>query len=189
MLTYLFLAAAIATTPSEIPTTDITSTEASYLPEATKDMEEIQELIAVLTQEETAPQTIVDSSFAQATADTSTDKVENLAEKPASITITNAIEPRMLEYKHWTGKYSPEQFAISVNGTDIQAGKTCEIPASSTTVEIGYTYSFMNGMKSGGRKISYQLNENTTQANITFSWKDDWRVIVDNGKATKEITA
>lgn len=103
------------------------------------------------------------------------------------ITITNAIEPKMLEYKHWTGKYSPELFTLSVNGLEVEQGKSCNVPADASTVEIAYTYSFMNGMRTGGKKISYQLNENITQADITFDWKDDWRVIINNGKAIKEI--
>lgn len=161
MFIYLFLLAAAAST--ELPITDLED-------------KEISELIAVLTQEIQAEESAQQTQKTEVT--------------PAitSITITNAIEPSMLEYKHWTGKYSPEQFAITINGTEIETGKTCDIPANATTVEIGYTYSFMNGMKSGGRKISYQLDENTSQVNISFDWKDDWRVIIDNGKALKEIT-
>lgn len=164
MFIYLFLLA--AATSTELPNVDLTQAEETA----------IQELIAVLTQE------------MQAEESTQAQKTETTA-VTSPITITNAIEPTMLEYKHWTGKYSPEQFAISVNGAEIEAGKTCNIPANATTVEIGYTYSFMNGMKSGGRKISYQLNENISQANITFDWKDNWRIILDNGKAVKEIVS
>ncbi len=165
MLTYLFLLAA-ATCP-EVPTLDLTPTESAAL----------QEIVAVLNQNEN-----------EATIDQISETTETIATPEAlPITITNSIQPSMLEYKHWTGKYSPEQFAISINGAEIKSGETCELPASSKTVEIGYTYSFMNGMKSGGRKISYELNENITQVHITFNWKDDWRVIINNGKAIKEI--
>lgn len=162
MLSYLFLLAAAAS--PGLLTVDLTPTEAK----------EIQELVAVLEQEkQDIPQE------------------ENNLTAPATalITITNAIQPSMLEYKHWTGKYSPEIFTVSVNGTDIATGATCEIPTTSSTIEIGYTYSFMNGMRTGGKKISYELNENTTQANITFDWKDNWRLILDNGKAIKEIVS
>jgi hypothetical protein len=170
MLSYLFLLA--AATSAELPITDFT-------PEQTQ---AIQELTAVMAQEN------ADVVIAEITAQTPGQPAEIVA-IAQPITITNAIEPKMLEYKHWTGKYSPDKFSISVNGTEIEQGKTRSIPANSPTVEIGYTYSFMNGMKSGGRRISYQLDENITQANITFNWKDDWRVIVDNGKAVKEVTS
>ena len=165
MLSYLFLLAAAIAAP-EIPTTDLTPAET----------EAIQEIVTVLAQEENSEMTISDK---QTAAETSA----------APIIITNAIEPNMLEYKHWTGKYSPDTFTITVNGITIDQQKTCELPAHTTTVEIGYTYSFMNGMKTGGRKILYQVNENITQAQITFNWKDDWRIILDNGKAVKEITS
>jgi len=169
MFIYLFLLAAAAST--ELPDINLTPTE----------QREFQELIAVITQEMQAEE--------NTSAESAQEQVANATPANSPITITNAIEPSMLEYKHWTGKYSPEQFAISVNGAEIETGKTCNIPANATTVEIGYTYSFMNGMKSGGRKISYQLNENISQANITFDWKDDWRIILDNGKAVKEIVS
>lgn len=171
MLSYLFLLAA-ATTP-ELPPADFT-------PEQTQ---AIQELAALIAEDNTAGVVV-----AEVTVQTSTSAPQVVA-IAQPITITNAIEPKMLEYKHWTGKYSPDKFSISVNGTEIEQGKTRSIPANTQTVEIGYTYSFMNGMKSGGRKISYQLDENITQANITFNWKDDWRVMIDNGKAVKEVAS
>jgi len=177
MLSYLFLLAAAAA-PTDLPTTDITDKETPSFAEAMESMQEIQELVAILAQEETA------SDIIAATAPAETTSVADAT----PIIIANAIEPSMLEYKHWTGKYSPEIFTISVNGTQIEQGKTIEVPATTKTVEIRYDYSFMNGIKSGGKTISYELNENITQVNITFSWKDDWRVLVDNGVAVKEVT-
>lgn len=161
MLLYLFLLAATAAAP-ELALTDLTPAQET----------EIKELVAILEQETQEP--------------TEEQKAEPTA---SAITITNAIAPSMLEYKHWTGKYSPDVFTVSVNGTEVATGTTCEIPGDSSTIEVGYTYSFMNGMRSGGKKISYQLNENIAQANITFDWKNDWRVIVDNAKAIKEIVS
>ena len=169
MLTYLFLLAVVTAAP-ELPTMDLTPAETAA----------IKEIVAVFEQEENEL-SVIGAEIPESTQTTIAIAVAH------PITITNAIEPTMLEYKHWTGKYSPDEFSISINGTKTETGKTVEIPAHSKTVEIGYTYSFMNGMKSGGRKISYQLNENITQANISFNWKDDWRVIVDNGKAVKEV--
>ena len=165
MFSYLFLLIA-ATAAPELPTIDLTPAEENA----------IQEIVTLCTEEKDTLEMSVETNKPATT--------------PAqSIIITNAIEPSMLEYKHWTGKYSPESFAITINGTKVESGKTVEIPADAKTVEIGYTYSFMNGMKSGGRKISYELTENSTQAQITFNWKNDWRVILDNGKAVKEINS
>lgn len=167
MLTYLFLLAA-ATTAPELPTINLTPAETAA----------IEEIVAVIEQEKNT------SIITPETPETTTTAA--VAAKAQSIIITNAIEPSMLEYNHWMGKYSPEEFSICVNGTEIEQGKTIEIPANISTVEIEYRYSFMKGVYNGGKKISYQLNENITQANITFNWKDDWRVLVDNGKAIKK---
>lgn len=161
MFSYLFLLA--ATVAAETPNIELSSAEAIA----------IQEIVTVLAQEDIT---------AAITTQPDETTVQSDAIKAQFITITNAIEPSMLEYKHWTGKYSPESFSITINGIEIESGKTAEIPAGSKTVEIGYAYSFMNGMKSGGRKISYELHENSTQAQITFNWKDDLRIILDNGK-------
>jgi hypothetical protein len=181
MLSYLFLIA-VAATSVDLPSTDITDQDASSLAESSKDRQELEELVTVLMREEPPLEVVANSDETIPTESTVV-----LATTP--ITITNAIEPSMLEYKHWTGKYSPDTFSISVNGTQIEQGKTVEVPAATKTVDIRYDYSFVNGMKVGGRTISYELNENITQANISFSWKDDWRVMVDNGVAVKEITA
>lgn len=168
MLSYFLLLAAAAT-PAELPTAD--------MPHAEK--KELQELVAIFTQTEEIAAEI-------ATAQTPTENSPVANATP--ITITNAIEPSMLEYQHWTGKYSPEKFTISVNGTEVAQGKTIELAAGTKNVEIRYDYSFMSGMRTGGRTIAYELTEHSTQANITFSWKDDWRIVVDNGVAIKEVT-
>src|SRR5437879_2049156 len=51
---------------------------------------------------------------------------ENAADlqQDSSIIITNAIEPSMLEYKHWTGTYSPELFTLIINDTQVLQGET-----------------------------------------------------------------
>lgn len=172
MFVYLFLLAAVAASP-ELPTINLTPTETRA----------IEELVAILAQEESA------STIATKTPETTAVAIEAVEDQTTPIIITNSIDASMLEYKHWTGKYSPEKFAISVNGAEITEGKTVEIPAKTSIIEIGYTYSFMNGMRTGGKTIAYKLDESTTHAHITFSWKDDWRVIVDNGVAVKEVTS
>jgi len=165
MLSYLFLLAAAVASPE------------LSMPDA--ENKELRELINIFEQEA--------SELASETNQKTTSKISTMQTAP--ITITNAIEPGMLAYKHWTGTYSPDIFAVSINGTDVSQGTTYELPAQSTTVEIGYTYSFANGIKTGGKKIEYQLHKNITQAHITFSWKDDWRIIVDNATAIKEISS
>jgi len=171
MFLYLLLLTAVITT-SDTPDT----------PEVDPELQEIITLITANADEETA-KTIIASNAPI------TDKISASAldqeEAPAPITITNAIEPSMLAYKHWTGTYSPDKFIITINGIEVAQGANVTIK-SSDPLEISYNYSFMNGMRSGAKKVSYQLNENSTHAQITFSWKDNWKILVDNGTPVKQ---
>lgn len=165
MFIYLFLIAAIATT--ELPTP------------ASED-KDLQEIIAILMEE--APADVLTKNDTPEIIET---------KKPAavqSITITNAIDADMLKYKHWTGTYSPETFIININGTDLAQGTQHTLPAETKTIDVTFTYSFMNGVRTGTKTVSYQLHENITQAHITFSWKEDHKVLVDNGTLLK-VTA
>lgn len=172
MFIYLFLIAAIAAS-SELPSTDT-------------ETQELQELITIFTQEEPA-------EIEQVNPVEITEQIEQpieastVAKAAQSITITNAIESSMLAYKHWTGTYSPDTFTIYINGVEVAQGAQYTLSAEASTIDIKYFYSFMNGMRTGTKTVSYQLHENITHANITFSWKDNWKVLVDNGTALKEV--
>jgi len=168
MFVYLFLLAAIASSSPELSTTDV-------------EAQELQELIAIFTADDTMVETVPSAEII--VANTSVDMPEGTA-----ITITNAIEPSMLEYKHWTGTYSPETFTIAIDGTEVAQGSQHTLPAETKAVDILFNYSFMNGMRKGTKTVTYELHENSTQAQITFSWKDDWQVLVDNGTAVKKVS-
>ncbi|HLJ30845.1 MAG TPA: hypothetical protein VKU36_00255 [Candidatus Babeliales bacterium] len=101
--------------------------------------------------------------------------------QPQKITITNAIQPHMLSYKHWTGTYNPDLFTVLVNNAEVAQGAAIEIPAETKTVNLTFNYSFVNGMRKGSKTVSYTLNENVTQATITFSWVSDNKIALDNG--------
>ena len=147
---------------------------------------------------------VISSSYAKATADTAVkpelqetvvtalasrpETIESTTPEPepqASIIITNAIQPSMLAYKHWTGTYNPDKFTITVNDIEVAQGAQHTLSATTDPIDIRFDYSFVNGKRTGSHVISYQLDENIAQANITFSWNDEWKVIVDNGKPVK----
>jgi hypothetical protein len=160
MFLYLFLAAALVTS-TETPTTIDP---------------ELQEIVALFTADD-APSCEVNSTIITPTTTVAAE---------TSIIITNAIEPSMIAYKHWTGTYNPDIFTIKVNGVEVAQGAQHMLDIAHDPIEIRYDYSFVNGKRTGAKIVSYQLNENITQANITFSWNDDWRVLVDNGKPVKQ---
>jgi|SRR4030095_2491880 len=168
MFLYLLLATAIITTP-----------DTPDMPRIDPELQEIITLFTATTDEETTDTAI-------ATNASTTETISTTTPEQAPITITNAIEPSMLAYKHWTGTYSPDKFVITINGTEVTHGASYTITTIKDPLEISYSYSFMNGMRSGAKKVSYQLNENSTHAQITFSWKDNWKVLVDNGTPIKQ---
>jgi hypothetical protein len=176
MFIYLFFIAAIASSSSELPTTELSTTELSAIINEDK---ELQELITILTTQDPAETTV---EIAPQTNDAPVEKVAQ------PIIITNAIEPSMLAYKHWTGTYTPETFTITINGTEVAQGTQHTLPAETKNIDISFYYSFMNGMRTGTKVVSYQLNENITQATMTFSWKDDHKILLDNATFLK-VTA
>jgi hypothetical protein len=128
-----------------------------------------------------------ESSFAKASSDRTADRLpsELPAEvsTPPSITINNNIKPDMLTYKHWTGKYNPDSFKVFVNHTEVSQGNSLQLSSETKTVNLKFDYSFVNGKRTGSKTVSYKLNEDITQANITFSWDNDNKIIIDNGTA------
>jgi hypothetical protein len=110
-------------------------------------------------------------------------------EQQASITITNAIDQSMLPYKHWTGTYTPDVFTVQINGTEIAQGAQYTLAHTQDPIEISFDYSFMNGTRKGSKKVSYTLNENSTDATITFSWKDTHKLILSNATPIQEAKA
>jgi hypothetical protein len=119
----------------------------------------------------------------QTSVDITPQDVQKVESQPSCITINNNIQPGMLTYKHWTGKYNPDSFKVFVNNTEVAQGTSLDLPSETKTVDLKFDYSFVNGKRAGSKTVSYKLNENSTQGNITFSWDDDNKIIIDNGTA------
>jgi len=122
---------------------------------------------------------VLTATFSYAQKSNTIIPIEDIQSK--TITITNGIQKDMLAYKHWTGTHTPEAFKVFVNKEEVAQGSTITIPAEIKTVDLTFDYSFAKGMYKGSKTVSYQLNNNITQASITFSWKDDNKIMIDNG--------
>lgn len=120
---------------------------------------------------------------ASTSIETSSAQTVDIPTPSTFITINNNIKPDMLTYKHWTGKYNPDSFKVFVNSTEVTQGNSLQIPSGTKTVDLTFDYSFVNGKRTGSKTVSYKLNEDATQANITFSWDNDNKIIIDNGTA------
>ena len=102
-----------------------------------------------------------------------------------TVTIFNRIEPDMLKY--WA--YSPDIFALKVNGIPLKPGKsiTLEQPQSKEMI-IRYDFSFANGFRKGAKEITFDLENNKNKHEISFSWKNKLRISVSDAIPKKVET-
>ncbi len=102
-----------------------------------------------------------------------------LAEKK-NVTIQNLIEQDMLKYKHWTGTYEPTTFVLSINDKEITSGSKEMVTIVDNILSVRFDYAFLNGKRNGAKIISFEVEENVKDLNITFNWKGKWQVLIDN---------
>lgn len=110
------------------------------------------------------------------------DDTHNLSVTPAAriIKINNAINDHMTRYKHWTGTYTPTTFATFINGIEIKGNQREVVQLTDKNTFIAsFAYEFKNGYKQGAYEITYQVPEEITDLQMTFSWKDDSRIVFD----------
>ena len=84
------------------------------------------------------------------------------------VTITNAIEPKSLEYNYW-GTHTPDSFSILINENELKQGESCEIEKTNKELTVTYSYSFASGMYTGSKAITYEINKNAHEEKLTFS--------------------
>lgn len=108
------------------------------------------------------------------------------------VTVTNNIKPEMTIYKHWiAGNLEPKPFKILIDGKELEPGKTATVAIENKTLPIQFSYSFMDGYKKGTNEVTFEVPENQDKLAMTFSWDNQYRVILDHAKALKkeEVTA
>ena len=84
----------------------------------------------------------------------------------------------MLQYKHWTGKYSPTKFLVTANGIPLEPGQTTSIMVTNNKLDLRFEHEFMNGKRSGDKTVPFTLKDDTIAIDLTFSWKEDDRFII-----------
>lgn len=117
----------------------------------------------------------------QASSENQPDTISQKCATPQTkaVRVTNNIEQSMLTYKHWTGKYEPSTFVMKIDGQTIEQDKEYDIIVTDNILKVRYDYSFINGMRKGAKIIKFQLEKNAVDLLITFSWNDEWRVIIN----------
>jgi len=115
--------------------------------------------------------------------------IQEQKNKPASKTITvkNNITTDMLAHKHWSGVHNPS-FILTVNGKKIEQGKQKEIPVKDSILEVRYDYSFAKGVRKGAKIISCNIEKDTKDVGISFSWNSEWHIKTDHAQPQKVET-
>jgi hypothetical protein len=101
--------------------------------------------------------------------------------KIASVTIVAGIKEDMLKYKHWTGSYSPDVFNLFINDVPVPVDGSYVLESPEKPFVVSFDYSFMKGMRKGTKRYTCTLEDACAQANITFSWLEKNKIILDNG--------
>ena len=118
-----------------------------------------------------------------------TDQVETIPKQKnksinKTVTVKNNITADMLKYKHWSGMYKPS-FILTVNGKKIEQGKQEKIPVKDNILEIRYDYSFAKGIRKGAKIISCNVDNDTKDVGISFSWNSEWHIKTDHAQPQK----
>jgi hypothetical protein len=141
----------------------------------------VENPIDASTEVHSAPETIEEIELVSPLAVDTDEQLALPAHKTRTIKIYDDITDAMLSYKHWTGRYTPTFFELAVNGTLFQDTQDpLSIQVIDSLLMIRYTYEFMNGRRGGSKEVTFQLDEQCDEFHITFSWKDEWRIIIDH---------
>ena len=97
------------------------------------------------------------------------------------VIIKNKITKKMITYTKCFVPYTPD-FVLKVNGTELKLGEEQSIAIKKNRVTVTFSYNFLNGYKKGTSAVEFDLPESKQECEITFSWKNDWRVIMNDAK-------
>jgi hypothetical protein len=110
--------------------------------------------------------------------------------KSKTISLTNKINNAMLQKSYLLMSFSPDLFAISINGKLLEPNQTVDTQIDNDTVIVRYSYSFAKGFYKGTNDVLFKLkNPNQKKFTITFSWDNKFRLIIPDMIPQKKIPA
>jgi len=106
--------------------------------------------------------------------------------KQRTIKVKNSITSKMTQYRFWGTYYEPTEFYLTINGKKLKKDDCIECAISTkNSIEIAYHYEFQNGVVTGSKGIDFEIFNNKSSIDITFSWEKEHRLICNNGRAIK----
>lgn len=107
--------------------------------------------------------------------------------KHRTITVRNKVTKKMITYTKGFMQYTPD-FVISINDVPINEGTQETITINNDCLTASYSYNFMNGYKKGTKVIEFTVPSSKQELDVTFSWQDDWRLIISGAEPSKVIS-
>lgn len=110
----------------------------------------------------------------------------SVQENHKTIMVKNSITDKMLSYKKGFMSYIPE-FKIVVNDIPLAREEQQSIEIPDKKLKVTYSYDFVNGYRTGTKTVIFSVPEGLSALDITFDWKNDWRVVVDGAEPLEII--
>ncbi len=130
------------------------------------------------------PKKLATASKVLATEKEPQDKIQEKTKR--CINVRNAITPEMTKYRFWGTDYEPTELYLTINDKKLKKNETVECSVNNNNyIEITYHYEFKNGMVTGSKSIEFEIFENKSSIDITFSWKKNHRLICSGGRAVR----
>ncbi len=98
--------------------------------------------------------------------------------KERSIKICNTINDSMTSHSSPIGSLTPT-FSVMVNDQAIKNGESLNINLKENQITVRYDFNFLKGMNKGSRAVTFNVKPKTEKLTLSFSWDNEWRVIVD----------
>jgi len=97
------------------------------------------------------------------------------------VQVRNDVTKEMTGYRRMGKTWYPDEYSIRVNGTIVEPGACAAITCHNKSLKISFAYDFRpmgTSYKKGTEDRSYHVSDDTKEVAITFSWKEEPRIIV-----------
>ena len=101
-----------------------------------------------------------------------------------TVKIKNNVVEKKLKYKYLFLTYIPTKFSITINDQELKQDEEMDVTIKDNKLSVRYDYEFMDGKRTGAKVVHFEVDPEAQELDLSFSWKDKWRVIIDGAEAT-----